>query len=322
MKYANSILDLIGNTPLVKLNKIIPSNILILAKLEEFNPGGSVKDRIGIKMIEQAEIEGKIKPGGTIIETTSGNTGVGLALACLLKGYKLICVILDKAPKEKIHLLEVYGAKCILCPADVPPDDERSYYKTAERLSKEIANSCMSQQYYNPINPETHYLTTGPGIWEQTDHKITHFVCGIGTGGTIYGAAKFLKEKNKDIQVIGVDTVGSVYTDYFYKGILPEPKPYLIDGIGEDMIPATVDFSYIDSVVQIGDKEAYEMIIKLARQEAILAGSSSGASIVKIAPSLPANSIVVVLLPDSGVKYLSKSNKEWFKKHNFEFPEN
>jgi len=181
----------------------------------------------------------------------------------------------------------------------------------------------MPQQYYNPMNPEAHYLTTGPEIWEQTDHKITHFVCGIGTGGTIYGTAKFLKEKNKNIQIIGVDTVGSVYTDYFYKKILPEPKPYLIDGIGEDMIPGTIDFSYIDSIVQIGDKEAYEMTIKLARQEAILAGSSSGAAVaatLKIAPSLPEGSIVVVLLPDSGVKYLSKLNKEWFQKHNFEFP--
>ncbi|OGF58835.1 MAG: cystathionine beta-synthase [Candidatus Fischerbacteria bacterium RBG_13_37_8] len=324
MRYAKNMLELIGKTPLVKLNKVTSTKHIILVKLESFNPGGSVKDRIGIFMLEQAEKEGKIKPGATIIEPTSGNTGVGLALACILKGYKLICVLLDKAPQEKIRLLEAYGAKCIVCPTNVPPDDEQSYYKTAERLSKEIPNSYMPQQYQNPMNPLAHYTTTGPEIWEQTEHKLTHFVCGIGTGGTIYGVAKYLKEQNSTIKIIGVDTVGSVYTDYFYTHKLPEPKPYLIDGIGEDMIPGTIDFAYIDSIIQITDKEAYEMTIRLVREEAILTGSSSGAAIaavLKVAPSLPLESVTVVLLPDTGVKYLSKINKEWYKEHNFYYPD-
>lgn len=323
MKFANNILELIGKTPLVKLNKVNDNSNLVLAKLESFNPGGSVKDRIGIYMLEKAEQEGKIKAGATIIEPTSGNTGVGLALACIIKGYKLICVMPDKVPKEKKYLLEAYGAECVICPTDVDPEDERSYYKTAERLSKEIPNSFMPQQYYNPMNPYAHYATTGPEIWEQTDHKITHFVAGVGTGGTICGTSKYLKEQNPNIISIGVDTIGSVYTDYFYKGIMIQPKPYLIDGIGEDFIPGTVDFKYIDKIIQIEDKEAYEMTILLAQKEGILSGSSSGAAVaaaVKIAKEAPSNSVIVVLLPDTGERYLSKLNKEWFEKHGLRFP--
>lgn len=323
MRFANNILELIGKTPLIKLNKINSTKNLILAKLESFNPGGSVKDRIGIFMIEQAEKEGKITSGATIIEPTSGNTGVGLALACIIKGYKLICVMPDKVPKEKRYLLEAYGAKCVICPTDVDPEDERSYYKTAERLSKEIPNSYMPQQYYNPMNPYAHYCTTGPEIWEQTDNKITHFVAGVGTGGTICGVSKFLKEHNSKIKVIGADTIGSVYTDYFYKGVMVKPKPYLIDGIGEDFIPGTVDFKYIDEIIPIEDKEAYEMTMRLVREEGILAGSSSGAAVaaaVKVAKKTEEASVIVVLLPDTGERYLSKLNKEWFQQHGLNFP--
>lgn len=324
MKYAHNILELIGNTPLVKLNKLTKAEPLILAKLESFNPGGSVKDRIGIVLLEQAEKEGKIKPGATIVEPTSGNTGVGLALACAIKGYKLICVMPDKVSKEKSQLLEAYGARCVICPTAVHPDDERSYYKVAERITKETPNAYMPHQYFNPANPLAHYLSTGPEIWEQTDHKITHFIAGMGTGGTICGTAKFLKEKNPDIKIIGVDTIGSVYTDYFYKKIMIEPHTYLIDGIGEDLIPSIIDFNLIDDIIQVEDKTAYEMTIQLAREEAIFAGNSSGAAVhvaLKVASSAPLNSIIVVLLPDTGERYLTKLNKDWFASHHFNFPE-
>lgn len=318
MQYAQNILQLIGHTPLVRLNRVVSSKVLVLAKLESFNPGGSVKDRIGIFMIEQAEKEGRLKPGDKIVEPTSGNTGVGLALASVIKGYQLICVMPDKVPEEKIYLLEAYGAECIICPTDVAPEDPRSYYRTAERLANELP-AFMPQQYYNPNNPLAHYVTTGPEIWEQTEGKITHLVVGVGTGGTMSGSAKYLKERNPRIKVIGVDTFGSVYTEYFCTGRIPEPHPYLIDGIGEDFIPGTVNLELLDDIIQVSDRDAYQMTLRLAKEEGILTGSSGGAAVwaaAEVAKVLNEDSLVVVILPDTGERYLSKLNKEWLAKHN------
>ena len=321
MKFANTILDLIGNTPLVRLHRVVPPDRWVLAKLESMNPGGSVKDRIGIAMIERAERAGWIRPGATIVEPTSGNTGVGLALVCALKGYRLICVMPDKVPKEKVELLRAYGAECVLCPTDVPPDDERSYYRTAERLVREIPNAYMPQQYFNPANPEAHYQTTGPEIWRQTDGRVTHFVAGMGTGGTITGVARYLKEQNPTIRIIGVDPVGSVYGPYFRTGQMVPPRPYLIDGIGEDFIPETIDFRYIDEVITVSDRDAYQMTLRLAREEAILCGNSSGAAVwaaAQIAARASPDDVIVVLLPDTGERYLSKFSVEWLRAHGLE----
>ncbi len=317
MEISDSILELIGNTPLVRLKCVAPEKPQVVAKLEAMNPGGSVKDRIGIFMIKKAEEEGRLTPGATIVEPTTGNTGVGLALVCAVRGYQLVCVMPDKVPVEKVYLLEAYGAECILCPTNVPPDDPRSYYKTAERIAQE-RHAFMPQQYYNPENPRAHYMTTGPEIWRQTEGRVTHFVAGVGTGGTISGTGKFLKEKNPDIQVIGVDTVGSVYTEYFKTGRLPQPHPYLIDGIGEDFIPGTVDLSVIDEIIPVSDKDAYQMTLRLAREEAILAGSSSGAAVwaaLQVAASAPPDALIVVLLPDTGERYLTKLNLNWLREH-------
>ena len=317
MEFADTILDLIGGTPLVRLHRVVPPGPTVLAKLESFNPGGSVKDRIGIQMIEQAEREGRLHPGATVVEPTSGNTGVGLALVCALKGYRLICVMPDKVPREKIHLLEAYGAECVICPTNVPADDPRSYYRTAERLARELP-AFMPQQYYNPNNPGAHYATTGPEIWRQTDGAVTHLVVGVGTGGTITGTGRYLKEQNSAVRVIGVDTFGSVYTEYFRTGRLPEPRPYLIDGIGEDFIPGTVDLSIIDEMIQVTDRDAYRMTMRLAREEGILTGSSGGAAVwaaAEAAASLGSESVMVVLLPDTGERYLSKLNKDWLEEH-------
>ncbi len=322
MRYKKNILELIGKTPLVELSQRVKGNIKcrILLKLEFLNPGGSVKDRIGIKMLEEAEKKGLIKEGATIIEPTSGNTGVGLALVCAIKGYKMIFTMPDKVSKEKEMLLRAYGAEVIRCPTEVPPEDERSYYKVAERLHREIPNSFIPNQYFNPANPEAHYLTTGPEIWEDTDGKITHFVCGIGTGGTITGVARFLKEKNPKIKIIGIDPEGSIYHEEFYK-TKGEIHQYKVEGIGEDFLPPTCDLSLIDDIVVVDDRTSFEMARKLAREEGILAGGSSGSAVygaLKIAKDLDENSLVVVLLPDSGRNYLSKFyDDEWMKKEGF-----
>jgi cystathionine beta-synthase len=315
MKIAKNILDLVGNTPLVYLNKVAQaSGARIAAKLEFFNPGGSVKDRIGLYMIEEAVRKGVLKPGGTIIEPTSGNTGMGLALVANIMGFKMIAVMPDKVPVEKIQLLEAVGAKCELCPADVEPEDPSSYYETAKRLNQEIPNSFLPQQYYNPDNPEAHYRTTGPEIWRDTDGKLSVFVAGVGTGGTISGTGRFLKEKNPKLRVVGIDTVGSVIQGYFRTGKIEGYHPYLIDGIGEDFIPGNIQFKYIDEIIQIPDKEAYQMTMRLAREESIFTGSSGGAAVagaIHVAAKLPANELVVVLLPDTGTRYLSKLNDKW-----------
>src|SRR3990170_5882226 len=266
MKYAKNILETLGDTPLVRLNKVTAGlKPLVLAKLEQFNPGGSVKDRIGIAMIEDAERKGLLRAGGTIVEPTSGNTGIGLALVAALKGYKMIFTVPDKQSREKINMLKAYGAKVVVTPTAVAPDHPDSYYKVAERLHKETPNSFLPYQYTNPQNPEAHYRTTGPEIWRDTDGKVTHLVSGMGTGGTISGVGKFLKEKNPEVRVIGVDPVGSILTDYFHTRQVSHGHTYKIEGIGEDFIPETTWWDVIDEVVKVGDREAYLMTRRLAR---------------------------------------------------------
>ncbi|HKH48159.1 MAG TPA: cysteine synthase family protein [Thermoanaerobaculia bacterium] len=316
MEIYENVLETMGNTPLVKLGRFFSGPATLAAKVEYFNPGGSVKDRIGIAMIEAGETSGQLKPGGTIVEPTSGNTGVGLAMAANLKGYSLICVAPDKIPKEKVALLEAMGATVVSCPTNVAADDPRSYYKVSERIRDE-QGAYLPYQYYNQANPEAHYRSTGPEIWRQTDGKVTHFVVGVGTGGTISGTAKYLKEQNPNVQVIGVDTVGSIYEYYFEHHELPpedQIHQYLIDGIGEDFMPGCVWWDYIDGIVTIDDKTAYRATMELARKESIFTGSSGGAAVAggrQIAQGLGADGLVVTLVPDSGERYLSKLNKQW-----------
>jgi len=308
----------LGNTPLVALRRYAPEGALLAAKVEFFNPASSVKDRIGIEMIEAAEREGKLRPGMTIVEPTSGNTGLGLAIACLLRGYKLICTTSSKTPPEKIRLLEAYGAEVVVCPVDVDSNDPRSYTKTAERIRDE-QGAFLPYQYFNQANPGAHYRTTGPEIWKQTDGKVTHWVAGIGTGGTISGVAKYLKEQNPDVRVIGVDPVGSVYRHFLEHGRPPSPDElglYLIDGIGQSYIPESYWPDYIDEVVTVEDRTAYRAVFELTRSEGIFTGSSGGAAVHaarEIARGLPADALVVTLLPDSGERYLSKLNDEWMR---------
>jgi len=282
MKYYNNILETIGNTPLIKLNKITKDvKATVLAKVEYFNPGNSVKDRMAVKMVEDAENDGRLKPGGTIVEGTSGNTGMGLALAAIVKGYKLICVTTDKQSNEKVDVLRAVGADVIVCPTNVEPDDPRSYYSTAKRIGDETENSWYVNQYNNLSNREAHYLSTGPEIWKQTDGKITHFVVGVGTGGTISGVAKYLKEKNNKIKVWGIDTYGSVFKKYHETGIFDKNEiyPYVTEGIGEDIIPENVDFDLIDKFEKVTDEDAAIYTRKLAKKEGIFAGNSCGAAI-------------------------------------------
>ena len=324
MEFANSILETIGNTPLVKINRIASEiEALVLAKVESFNPGNSVKDRMALKMIEDAEKEGKLKPGGTIVEGTSGNTGMGLALASIVKGYKLICVSTDKQSKEKFDILRAVGAKVIICPTDVEPEDPRSYYSTSKRIAEETDNSWYANQYDNLSNTEAHYQTTGPEIWEQTAGKITHFVVGVGTGGTISGVGKYLKEKNSKIKIWGIDTFGSVFKKYHETGIFDKNEiyPYTTEGIGEDILPKNVDFSIIDHFEKVADKDAAILTRKLAREEGIFAGNSCGAAIkgvLQLKKFFKKDDVVVVLLHDSGSRYVGKIyNDEWMKKMNF-----
>ena len=324
MEFANSILETIGNTPLVKINRITSEiEALVLAKVESFNPGNSVKDRMALKMIEDAETEGKLKPGGTIVEGTSGNTGMGLALASIVKGYKLICVSTDKQSKEKFDILRAVGAKVIICPTDVEPDDPKSYYSTSKRIAEETDNSWYVNQYDNLSNTEAHYQTTGPEIWKQTGGKITHFVVGVGTGGTISGVGKYLKEKNSKIKIWGIDTYGSVFKKYHETGEFDKNEiyPYLTEGIGEDILPKNVDFSIIDHFEKVTDKDAAIFTRKLAREEGIFAGNSCGAAIkgvLQLKTHFKKDDVVVVLLHDSGSRYVGKIyNDEWMKKMKF-----
>jgi cystathionine beta-synthase len=324
MKYADNILGTIGNTPLVKLNSITKEvDALVLAKIETFNPGNSVKDRMAVKMIEDAEAEGKLKPGGIIIEGTSGNTGMGLALAAIVKGYKLICVINDKQSKEKIDILKAVGADVVVCPTNVEPSDPRSYYSVSKRLAEETPNSWYVNQYDNLSNTLAHYEQTAPEIWEQTKGNITHFVVGVGTGGTISGIGKYLKEKNPAIKVWGVDTYGSVFKKYHETGIFDENEiyPYITEGIGEDILPKNVDFSVIDGFTKVTDKDAAIFTRKLAREEGIFVGNSAGATIkglLQLKEHFKKDDVVVVLFHDHGSRYVGKIfNDDWMRDRGF-----
>ena len=324
MNYSNNILETIGNTPMVRLNTItkeIPA--LVLAKIESFNPGNSVKDRMALKMVEDAEADGRLKPGGVIIEGTSGNTGMGLALAAIVKGYRLICVSNDKQSKEKFDVLRAMGAEVVVCPTAVAPDDPRSYYSVSKRLSEETPNSWYVNQYDNPSNSVAHYEQTGPEIWEQTEGKITHFIVGVGTGGTISGVAKFLKEKNANIKVWGIDTYGSVFKKYHETGIFDENEiyPYVTEGIGEDILPENVNFKLIDGFEKVTDKDAAVYTRKLAREEGVFAGNSCGAAVkglLQLKEHFTKDDVVVVLLHDSGSRYIGKIyNDDWMIEKGF-----
>lgn len=324
MKYAENILGTIGNTPMVKLNKVTKDiDALVLAKVETFNPGNSVKDRMAVKMIEDAEADGRLKPGGTIIEGTSGNTGMGLALAAIVKGYKLICVISDKQSKEKMDILRAVGAKVVVCPTDVEPTDPRSYYSVSKRLATETQNSWYVNQYDNMSNTAAHYEQTAPEIWEQTDGKITHFVVGVGTGGTISGVAKYLKERNPNIKIWGIDTYGSVFKKYHETGIFDENEiySYITEGIGEDILPKNVDFSLIDGFTKVTDKDAAVYTRKLALEEGIFVGNSAGAAIkglLQLKDEFKPDDVVVVLFHDSGSRYVGKMfNDDWMRERGF-----
>jgi cystathionine beta-synthase len=324
MHYAENILGTIGNTPLVKLNRVTKEvNALVLAKVETFNPGNSVKDRMAVKMIEDAEADGRLQPGGTIIEGTSGNTGMGLALVAIIKGYKLICVISDKQSKEKMDILRAVGAKVVVCPTDVEPTDPRSYYSVSKRLATETPNSWYVNQYDNPSNAIAHYEQTGPEIWEQTEGKITHFVVGVGTGGTISGTGKYLKEKNPNIKLWGIDTYGSVFKKYHETGIFDENEiySYITEGIGEDILPKNVDFSLIDGFTKVTDKDAAVYTRKIALEEGIFVGNSAGAAVkglLQLKEHFKPEDVVVVLFHDSGSRYVGKMfNDDWMRERGF-----
>jgi len=324
MQYAKNILETIGNTPLVRLNNITKGiEATVLAKVEFFNPGSSVKDRMALKMVEDAEQDGRLKPGGTIVEGTSGNTGMGLALAAIVKGYQLICVSTDKQSKEKFDILRAVGAEVIVCPTNVASEDPRSYYSTSKRIAEETPNSWYVNQYDNPSNSIAHYQQTGPEIWDQTNGKITHFVVGVGTGGTISGVGKYLKEKNPAIKIWGIDTYGSVFKKYHETGVFDENEiyPYITEGIGEDILPENVNFDLIDNFEKVTDKDAAIYTRKLAREEGIFAGNSCGAAVrgvIQLEKHFKKSDVVVVLLHDSGSRYVGKMyNDEWMKENNF-----
>jgi len=318
----NNILEAMGHTPLVRLNRLTTGLAAeVYVKADYLNPGGSVKDRIGVSMIDDAERRGLLKPGGTIIEGTSGNTGMGLALVGVVRGYKLVFTITDKQSKEKIDLLKALGAEVIVCPTAVEPDDPRSYYSVAKKLAREIPNSFYPNQYENPMNPQAHYDTTGPEIWEDSEGKITHFVCGMGTGGTISGVGRYLKEKNPNVKIIGVDPYGSLYYEYVKTGKVGKALTYVVEGIGEDIFPSTMDFKILDDVVQVTDQECFVWARRLAKQEAIFTGGSGGGCVsgaLRVAKDLPKGSFVVAFLPDTGMRYLSKVfSDEWMRERGY-----
>jgi cystathionine beta-synthase len=314
VEYVESILDLVGNTPLVRLSKVTEGlRPVILAKLEQLNPGGSVKDRIGLAMLEDAEQRGLLRPGGTIVEPTSGNTGHGLAMAAAIKGYKMIFVMPDKMSTEKISLLRAYGAEVVICPTNVERGSPQSYYSVADRLTREVPGAFQPNQYFNPRNPEAHYRTTGPEIWRQTEGRITTFVAGVGTGGTITGVGKYLKEQNPAVRVIGADPEGSIYSG--------EIAPYKVEGVGEDFWPGTFDRDVVDEFIQVTDRECFVAARKLARQEGILVGGSAGLALhaaIQVAVDSKPDDVIVVLLPDTGRNYLSKFfSDEWMRQNGY-----
>ncbi|SRR5581483_1476165 len=322
----DNILGAIGQTPLVRLGRIahdLPCPLY--AKLELLNPGGSTKDRVGLNIIEQAEKRGELKPGGTVVEATSGNTGVGLAIAAALKGYKTIFVMPDKMSNEKIQLLRSYGAKVVITPTAVAPEDPRSYYEVAKRFARETPNAILANQYHNPDNPQTHVMTTGPEIWDQTDGKVTDVIIGMGTGGTISGIGRYLKSKNPKVCIVGVDIEGSIlYEIWKNKGKIPEgayPKTYKVEGIGEDFLPSTTDINVVDEIVRVNDRESFLWARQLVRQEGIFAGGSSGSALagaMKYCRNLGADRLAVVIFPDSGSRYLSKFyDNKWMRENGF-----
>ncbi|MDX1478732.1 MAG: pyridoxal-phosphate dependent enzyme [Saprospiraceae bacterium] len=324
MDYRRNILETIGKTPLIKLNKCVEEvPALVLAKVETFNPGHSIKDRMALKMIEDAVERGDLKPGGTIIECTSGNTGMGLAIAAAVFGYKCIFTTNDKQSKEKIDMLKAHGAEVIVCPTNVGPDDPRSYYSVAERLSKQIPNSYWCNQYDNLSNTAAHYASTGPEIWKQTDGKVSHLVVGVGTGGTVSGTAKYLKEQNPDIKVWGIDTYGSVFKKYHETGEFDENEiyPYITEGIGEDILPKNVDFSLIDHFEKVSDKDGAVAARRLAREEGLLLGYSAGsalAGLLQLRDRLTSDDVVVIIFHDHGSRYVGKIyNDDWMRERGF-----
>ena len=324
MKICKNILETIGNTPMVKINKItkdLPCDVY--AKIETFNPGNSTKDRMAIKMIEDAEKDGSLKPGGTIIEGTSGNTGMGLAIGAVIKGYKCIFTTTDKQSKEKVDALRAFGAEVIVCPTNVEPEDPRSYYSVSSRLVKETPNSWKPNQYDNLSNSAAHYEQTGPEIWNQTDGKITHLVVGVGTGGTICGTGKYLKEKNPKIKILGIDTYGSVFRKYKETGVFDKNEiyPYVTEGIGEDFLPANVDFSIIDHFEKVSDKDAAIMTRRIPREEGIFSGNSAGsamAGLIQMKDKFKKGDVVVVIFHDHGTRYMGKMfNDDWMLERGF-----
>ncbi len=324
MEYFKNVLGSIGNTPLIKINNLaadIPA--LVLAKVETGNPGNSVKDRMALQMIEDAEASGELKPCGTVVEGTSGNTGMGLALACIIKGYKLICTTTDKQSKEKVDVLRAMGAEVLVCPTNVEPEDPQSYYSQARAIAANTPNSIYVNQYDNPSNAKAHYLSTGPEIWEQTEGKITHFIVGVGTGGTISGVGKYLKEQNPNVQVWGIDTYGSIFKKYHETGEF-DPKeiyPYVTEGIGEDILPKNVNFDVIDRFEKVTDKDAAVYTRRLAKEEGLFVGNSAGAAmagLVQMKDRLAKDDVAVVLFHDHGTRYIGKIfNDDWMKKQGF-----
>ena len=326
LKVYDDIVQTIGKTPLVRFSKL-GANLpcLLYAKVESFNPGGSVKDRIGLNIIDEAERSGRLKPGGTVVEATSGNTGVGLAIICAMRGYKSVFVMPDKMSQEKILLLRAYGGKVVITPTAVEPEDPRSYYEVAKRIARETPNAILANQYHNPENPRSHYLTTGPELWEQTEGRITDLVIAMGTGGTISGAAKYLKEKNPEIRIVGVDATGSILLEAWANGgEIPEDavaESYKVEGFGEDFIPSTLDLSIVDEVLRVSDKECFLWSRRLVREEGIFTGGSGGAAAAaafRYCETLPADRLVVVLLPDTGARYLTKHfDDKWMRENGF-----
>jgi len=318
----DNILDTVGRTPLIRLHRIAKDlKPQIWVKAEMLNPGGSVKDRIGISMIDEAEKKGLLKPGGTIIEGTSGNTGMGLALVAAVRGYKCVFTTTDKQSKEKVDLLKALGAEVIVCPTAVEPEDPRSYYSVAKKLAREIPNSYYPNQYDNPTNPKAHYDTTGPEIWEDSEGKITHFVCGMGTGGTISGVGEYLKEKNPNIQIVGVDPEGSLYYDFHKTGKVVKARTYVVEGIGEDFFPTTMHMNILDDVIQVNDEECFVTARRLAKCEGIFTGGSGGGCLsgtLRLAKTLGPDAFIVALMPDTGMRYLSKVyNDQWMRERGY-----